>query len=194
MRESRGQIQCIAGSDDHRFRSVSFVSFRGGVPPPVVIVAEYAKVDASDGRNEAPIKLVLIPPIKLSTMKKPTTKTIFSEKIQCQTCQATENCEEDEDNPGTYYCLTCWEEYETQLECNPTNSGKTYENQFSDTCKFPLNDAALWIVHDNPHMGKELAPSQSEKMKCLLETKEPGSKKSRPHSSWQHRIQRKRKI
>mmetsp|Transcript_6883 Transcript_6883/g.9205 ORF Transcript_6883/g.9205 Transcript_6883/m.9205 type:complete len:110 (+) Transcript_6883:1-330(+) len=33
----------------------------------------------------------------------------------CATCQSTYGCEEDVDNPGAFYCQTCWEEYENSL-------------------------------------------------------------------------------
>jgi hypothetical protein len=35
--------------------------------------------------------------------------------IRCQTCNSTSDCEEDVDNPGTFYCQQCWEEFEGSL-------------------------------------------------------------------------------
>ena len=31
---------------------------------------------------------------------------------KCETCGSTENCEEDVDNAGTFYCQKCWDDYE----------------------------------------------------------------------------------
>lgn len=39
--------------------------------------------------------------------------------IRCQTCNSTEDCEEDVDDPGTFYCQKCWEEFECSLISDP---------------------------------------------------------------------------
>ena len=39
----------------------------------------------------------------------------------CLSCQSTTDLEEDQDNPGEYYCASCWENYET----DPTSSSSS---------------------------------------------------------------------
>merc|ERR1712194_385491 len=36
--------------------------------------------------------------------------------LSCKTCRSSKNCEEDIDNPGNYFCKSCWEEYARTLE------------------------------------------------------------------------------
>jgi hypothetical protein len=96
-------------------------------------------------------------------------------KIQCDTCSSTRDCEEDIDNPGRYYCKSCWEEYESDVRGTSSNLTKTQENQLdvassSEVCH------ALWIAHDNPQLGEKIIYSGPRRMECMLETKEPGKK------------------
>ncbi|GMH57158.1 hypothetical protein TrLO_g9581 [Triparma laevis f. longispina] len=42
------------------------------------------------------------------------------EAASCETCGSKEDCEEDVDTPGTFYCRTCWDEYDEDAE--PSNS------------------------------------------------------------------------
>ena len=109
--------------------------------------------------------------------------------IQCATCCSQEDCEKDEDNPGTYYCKSCWEEYETSITTENTRSTKVWNREsVTSTIGSPIatesiasfdkiQDAnALWFVHDNPKLGNNFVCSSENKMKCLLETKDPHEK------------------
>ena len=43
----------------------------------------------------------------------------------CETCGSTNDCEEDIDNPGDYYCKSCWEEYsESQQQQQDEKGGE----------------------------------------------------------------------
>ena len=44
--------------------------------------------------------------------------------VCCHTCKSTQECEEDIDNPGIYYCRLCWEEYTLSQQ---QGSGVQYE-------------------------------------------------------------------
>jgi hypothetical protein len=35
----------------------------------------------------------------------------IQQNVSCKTCNSIQECEEDADNPGDYYCKRCWEEY-----------------------------------------------------------------------------------
>jgi len=115
-------------------------------------------------------------------------------KVRCETCSSQSNCEEDGDNPGTFYCERCWEEYENvDDDSSNLGIGKIYE---SDDNSSPVKqnsrvqmsakptkqngarkfDEALWIVHDNPKLGEGVVWSGSNKMSCLVETKDPMKK------------------
>ncbi len=109
--------------------------------------------------------------------------------IQCATCYSQEDCEKDEDNPGTYYCKSCWEEYETSITTQNTRSTKVgilesvtsaigspvATESIGSFAKFQDTNA-LWFVHDNPKLGNNFVCSSENKMKCLLETKDPHEK------------------
>ena len=98
--------------------------------------------------------------------------------VSCATCGSTSDCDPDVDNPGTFYCRSCWDQYDgvddeldTQkhvVRSQPAkNSASNEEN--------PIHHA-LWIVHDNPQLGDKISYSGPKKMECMLETKEPGKK------------------
>ncbi|KAL3792436.1 hypothetical protein HJC23_001554 [Cyclotella cryptica] len=100
-------------------------------------------------------------------------------KIRCDTCQSTRDCEEDVDNPGTFYCKSCWEEYESEASkmenvTRPLDQGK---DLFSDVASSSSEVYhAIWIAHDNPQLGEKIIYSGPRRMECMLETKEPGKK------------------
>jgi len=98
---------------------------------------------------------------------------------RCQTCGSTQNCEEDADDPGIYYCSLCWDDYDDK-----SNLDQGFENDSEeDSLSLPssiahsraqaLNAGALWIVHDNPNLGSRLVCSGPSKMSCFVETKDP---------------------
>lgn len=115
------------------------------------------------------------------------TKAIFLNR--CQTCGSSEDCEEDSDNPGIFYCAECWEEYEHECDLNQDydfkqNIGnrddlsiKSRESENLDNyAKVPHVNRAVWIVHDNPKLGTRLVCSGPSKTACLIETKDPTDK------------------
>jgi hypothetical protein len=111
----------------------------------------------------------------------------------CETCGSTTDCEPDVDNPGVFYCKSCWEEYERalgdpELHIQAANSqtvhGQMMHSQVahnqgaknhSSNEEHPMHHA-LWIVHDNPQLGEKIIFSGPRKMECMAETKEPGKK------------------
>ena len=110
----------------------------------------------------------------------------------CETCGSMTDCEPDVDNPGVFYCKSCWEEYERALG-DPEVHNQTAHTQAvisqpvhsqavpSQVAKNPPNEEehthhALWIVHDNPQLGEKIIFSGPKKMECMAETKEPGKK------------------
>ena len=98
--------------------------------------------------------------------------------VSCATCGSTRDCDPDVDNPGTFYCRSCWDQYDgvddelaTQnhlVRSQPAKNGASNEEN-------PFHHA-LWIVHDNPQLGDKISYSGPKKMECMLETKEPGKK------------------
>ncbi|KAL3770656.1 hypothetical protein ACHAWU_004355 [Discostella pseudostelligera] len=112
----------------------------------------------------------------------------------CETCGSTEDCEPDVDNPGIFYCKSCWEEYEralgdTEVHNQTTHSQAVHIQAVHSQAvhnhaakNHPSNDEdptqhhALWIVHDNPQLGEKIIFSGPKKMECMAETKEPGKK------------------
>ena len=116
------------------------------------------------------------------------------EMIRCHTCQSKTDCEEDVDNPGTFYCARCWEEYESYSVLSEQSNGECHEESFNDDCselstdspnykhsrptinEGTINEGALWVVHDNPKLGSRILCSGSKKMNCLLETKDSSKK------------------
>ena len=105
---------------------------------------------------------------------------------RCQTCGSSEDCEEDSDNPGIFYCAECWEEYEHECDLNEDLAFRQYIVNQDDTSvkssdflqsdnhsKLPSANRALWIVHDNPKLGTRLVCSGPSKTACLIETKDP---------------------
>lgn len=97
-------------------------------------------------------------------------------KIRCDTCGSTRDCEEDVDNPGTYYCKPCWEEYENEVHAaKPDVSSRPPQDTRTEATTSEVSHA-LWIAHDNPQLGEKIICSGPRRMECMLETKEPGKK------------------
>jgi hypothetical protein len=105
---------------------------------------------------------------------------------RCQTCGSSEDCEEDSDNPGIFYCAECWEEYEHECDLNQDydfqqNIGNrddvsiksSQSEHLENSAKVPHVNRAVWIVHDNPKLGTRLVCSGPSKTACLIETKDP---------------------
>ena len=104
---------------------------------------------------------------------------------QCETCNATLNCEEDMDNPGTFYCAQCWSDYyegydQVPSSCNiyterQSLNKEKYENLSKSTANLEpsnsKNDQGLWILHDNPQLGDRLL-IKGRSMKCWVESKD----------------------
>ncbi|KAL7461850.1 hypothetical protein ACHAXS_002252 [Conticribra weissflogii] len=90
--------------------------------------------------------------------------------VKCATCASTKDCEEDIDDPGTYYCKSCWEEYEDDFSIPCEEDAPKQESQQSAVITKSVIHHALWIVHDNPKLGVR------NQMECLIETKEPEEK------------------
>ena len=109
-------------------------------------------------------------------------------QLYCQTCQSIDDCEEDVDNPGVFYCASCWEEYETGIQCSSPKKKVVIEKNIDVTDCIEQNiegmalnnnhlrERALWIVHDNPQLANQLVCNGGKKMNCMLETKDPISK------------------
>mmetsp|Transcript_5424 Transcript_5424/g.11805 ORF Transcript_5424/g.11805 Transcript_5424/m.11805 type:complete len:1180 (+) Transcript_5424:472-4011(+) len=117
-------------------------------------------------------------------------------QARCATgnCSSTDNLEEDLDNPGLFYCKRCWDEWDTSYPDIPQAYAESREDpqSVSEDRRMtiqrepephqepqpppPNNDRALWIVHDNPQLGKQIIVKGPKRMKCMLETKEPGKK------------------
>ena len=108
---------------------------------------------------------------------------------KCETCSSKDDCEEDVDNPGIYYCQNCWEEYEhnqildkrDQRSTNRNHNSTREVNSSGKKSRHLRNkkyDDALWIIHDNPKLGSRLTWSGSKKMECLIETKDTSKKNS----------------
>jgi hypothetical protein len=108
---------------------------------------------------------------------------------RCHTCQSREDCEEDKDNPGTFYCARCWVEYESYSAFSKQSNGESHGESLHDDCselsadsskyensRSTLNEEALWVVHDDPKLGSRIACSGSKKMTCLLESKDSSKK------------------
>ncbi|KAL3786789.1 hypothetical protein ACHAWO_002425 [Cyclotella atomus] len=96
-------------------------------------------------------------------------------KIQCDTCGSTRDCEEDVDNPGTYYCKPCWEKYENEVHATKPDVPSRPQDTHTDVSTSEVIHA-LWIAHDNPQLGEKIIYSGPRRMECMLETKEPGKK------------------
>jgi len=97
-----------------------------------------------------------------------------SPQISCQTCGSCRDCEEDIDNPGIFYCNSCWNEYETSFVDPPVA-----ELSSQTAGQVSIEDdvhRALWIVHDNPQLGQNIIYSGPRRMECMLETKDPHKK------------------
>lgn len=95
--------------------------------------------------------------------------------IRCDTCRSTRDCEEDVDNPGTYYCKSCWEEYEIEVHSAKPDVPSRSQDKQSEATSSEIHHA-LWIAHDNPQLGEKIIYSGPRRMECMLETKEPGKK------------------
>ncbi|EJK70052.1 hypothetical protein THAOC_08628 [Thalassiosira oceanica] len=109
------------------------------------------------------------------------------QRMCCETCGSTRDCEPDVDNPGVYYCKRCWDEYDAELN-GGSSSGQLQQQTHAQQSSLleepscipppPEDDThhALWIVHDNPQLGDKIVYSGPRRMECMLETKEPGKK------------------
>ncbi|KAL7534616.1 hypothetical protein ACHAXR_005996 [Thalassiosira sp. AJA248-18] len=104
-------------------------------------------------------------------------------RVSCETCGSTQDCEPDVDNPGVFYCKSCWEEYEgvdeeaigapeVQIQ---VSHNQVPHSQVASIEEDPTHHA-LWVVHDNPQLGDKIICSGPRSMECMLETKEPGKK------------------
>ena len=106
-------------------------------------------------------------------------ETTPKNSIRCQTCGSTQNCEEDTDDPGTFYCSLCWEEYENDCDSDQgfdddgDEEDESLGEWFNQSLHQRAADHALWIVHDNPKLGNRLVCSGPKKMSCFVETKDP---------------------
>ena len=101
-------------------------------------------------------------------------------QLSCATCNSEANCEEDIDDPGTFYCQRCWDEYEVEhpyeLDCPPSpeksisrdRPHKPIGSQPKSNKKKKRENEAIWLVHDNSLLGRKVSVG----MKCLLETKD----------------------
>jgi len=108
-------------------------------------------------------------------------------RIRCETCKLISKCEEDVDNPGTYYCTYCWDEYDKTCDAIETlnsermvNDLDSKESTKTTTIKTRIlsnlpHDEALWFLHDNPQLGDKLLTT-GRTMKCWIETKDPRNK------------------
>ena len=108
--------------------------------------------------------------------------SIISPQISCQTCGSNRDCEQDIDNPGTFYCKSCWDEYETSfvepLHADLSQSAGQVSIEEEEE-KDDNNDGihhALWVVHDNPQLGQKIIYSGPRRMECMIETKDPHQK------------------
>jgi len=111
-------------------------------------------------------------------------------RVCCDTCGSTTNCEPDVDNPGIYYCKSCWEEYEegtttsepAKSHSSPVSALHNHQHHNQEASPIEIEEEsdpthhALWIVHDNPQLGEKIIYSGPRRMECMLETKEPGKK------------------
>mmetsp|Transcript_15494 Transcript_15494/g.29230 ORF Transcript_15494/g.29230 Transcript_15494/m.29230 type:complete len:938 (+) Transcript_15494:1861-4674(+) len=105
-------------------------------------------------------------------------------QVSCHTCGSIIGCEEDTDDPGTFYCSRCWEEYENQC----LNNNEVMKTSELHSHNFPPNNAfemasssmqcenTLWIVHDDPKLSSRLICSGRNKMRCFIETKDPAER------------------
>ena len=96
--------------------------------------------------------------------------------VSCETCGSTRDCEPDNDNPGVFYCKSCWEEYEEALDAPEVPASRAAHNHQAAPDETDPTQHALWIVHDNPQLGEKIIYSGPRSMECMLETKEPGKK------------------
>mmetsp|Transcript_24425 Transcript_24425/g.37338 ORF Transcript_24425/g.37338 Transcript_24425/m.37338 type:complete len:993 (-) Transcript_24425:47-3025(-) len=124
----------------------------------------------------------------------------YHREDSCQTCGSRQDCEEDTDNPGVFYCGGCWEDYENDsVESLDQDFQEDYDDEGDEEASVQnrpsqpqhseLGDAQieqdrqdrndgdyLWVVHDNPKLGDRLLSSGKNKMSCFLETKDPRHK------------------
>ena len=56
---------------------------------------------------------------------------------KCQTCGSRNNCEEDIDNPGDYYCKVCWEEYSAAQKDSSSSQESNNSSRSSSDEKSP---------------------------------------------------------
>mmetsp|Transcript_16038 Transcript_16038/g.34671 ORF Transcript_16038/g.34671 Transcript_16038/m.34671 type:complete len:853 (-) Transcript_16038:391-2949(-) len=100
-------------------------------------------------------------------------------RVSCDTCGSTRDCEPDVDNPGVFYCKSCWDEYECDID-EPEVQTQAVQHQVVQHQMAPSEEDpthhALWVVHDNPQLGDKISYTGHRRMECMLETKEPGKK------------------
>ena len=72
--------------------------------------------------------------------------------ICCNTCESAQECEEDIDNPGIYYCRLCWEEY-------ALNQQQQQQEQGSDV---PDEKSTVNLKNDNATQSQSLALTQPQ--------------------------------
>lgn len=98
--------------------------------------------------------------------------------IRCKTCGSTKGCEEDNDDPGTFYCSPCWEEYESRCGYGDDTGIEIVATDTTKDTRMRSNtesETALWIVHDDPKLRNRLVCSGPNQMWCFVETKDPKS-------------------
>lgn len=109
--------------------------------------------------------------------------------VRCQTCGSTKDCEEDTDDPGTFYCSLCWDEYEDENNLDRGFEDESDEESTilsaliveevdeevddEDLSSSTVDNNAIWVVHDNPKLASRLVCSGPSKMSCFIETKDP---------------------
>jgi hypothetical protein len=69
---------------------------------------------------------------------------------RCATCGVTTGLEADEDNPGVYYCVTCWEEYENEDDEEAMPYEVTQPLKTSELLKLSSNPAESGVVPRPP--------------------------------------------
>lgn len=108
--------------------------------------------------------------------------TIDANQVTCHTCGSSIGCEEDTDDPGTFYCSRCWEEYERQGVSEDqeimVSELDSYDNPTENAYAMSTSsiENTLWIVHDDPKLSSRLVCSGRNKMRCFIETKDPSTK------------------
>lgn len=71
--------------------------------------------------------------------------------VCCKTCDSTQECEEDIDNPGDYYCKCCWEEYAIVLSQQQQVREAGRVNGKDSICSNVASDQSLHIESETAH-------------------------------------------